>query len=178
MANETLAPTYGNVDHYNLETIDNKGVIQNEALRREHTRAVRARILVDLGRLDDAQREIDDALASNPLDVTALASAWYLARARGDAAQASAYAGLYDTLQLSPLRRLERLAPLGSPVTSAAPTPPRGSEDERFVKRGRRWIGDEEAASEATPDRGEAVNGGGDDDSGPHAPERRSRRRR
>jgi len=98
---------------YAMYVLDNKGAIQNEALRREHTRAVRARILVDQGQIEAAGREIDDALAANPLDVMARASAWYLARARGDEAAMAEHAGVYDTLQASPLRRLERLVPLG-----------------------------------------------------------------
>jgi tetratricopeptide (TPR) repeat protein len=96
-----------------LDALDTNGAIQNTALRAQNTRAIRARILVDLGRLAEAEAQIDDALAVNSLDVTARASAWYLARARGDAAAMAEQASLYQTLQASPLRDLEKLVPLG-----------------------------------------------------------------
>ena len=80
--------------------------------RRELTRTYRARAAVDLGQLELAQVLVAEALERDPLSPEAVASAWYLARAEGEAEAMAAWAERYALVQPSPLRTLERLIPI------------------------------------------------------------------
>jgi tetratricopeptide (TPR) repeat protein len=71
----------------------------------------RARIAVDSGDLEAAEALIDLALEANPLSKEAAASAWYLARARGDDEAMAAWAARYMLLEDSAFLSLERLLP-------------------------------------------------------------------
>lgn len=73
--------------------------------------AIEVRTLVDLGRLDEAR----DLLATlpDPRDVEAIASAWYLHTARGDAAAASHASAAYAARGQAGLRPLTALSPVG-----------------------------------------------------------------
>lgn len=71
---------------------------------------VRSRLLVDLGRYDEAEALLD--ALPDPAEPEALASWWYLSRARGDAAQEARYRRLYEALEPLPHRPLELLDPI------------------------------------------------------------------
>lgn len=72
--------------------------------------AVRARVLVDLGELDEADAVLDEWEGTEEPEL--VASAWYLAHARHDDAAAARLAETYGIVQESRLRTLDRLAPL------------------------------------------------------------------
>jgi len=94
---------------YVLDSVGAPGL----TVREDYTRAIRARAEVDRGALAAARRLVDEALAIDPVDVEAVASAWYLARAEGDEASAAEWAERYALVNASPLRTLEQLIPLG-----------------------------------------------------------------
>lgn len=71
--------------------------------------SVRARVLVDLGDLEGAAALLDQYASDIDPEVTA--SAWYLARARGDRAAMADYARLHRTEESSPRRKLRSLIP-------------------------------------------------------------------
>jgi tetratricopeptide (TPR) repeat protein len=70
--------------------------------------ALRARVLVDAGDFEAAEDLLGRA---DPLDAEVAASAWYLARARGDAAGMQDAGETWARARRSPLRRLEHLVP-------------------------------------------------------------------
>jgi predicted Zn-dependent protease len=72
--------------------------------------AVQARLLVDRGRPDEAA----ELLAGYALetDEDLVASRWYLARARGDAAAMAAAEADYAAVRKSPLRSLDQYLPI------------------------------------------------------------------
>ncbi len=72
--------------------------------------AMRARILIDLDRMDEA-RETIDALP-DPYEREALATRWYLARVSGQAREAERLAREWRALTPNPLRSLSQLIPL------------------------------------------------------------------
>lgn len=71
--------------------------------------AVRARVLADLGDLAGAQELVDRY--ADDVDPDIVATAWYLARKRGDAPAMADYAALYERVRVSPLRDLDQLVP-------------------------------------------------------------------
>lgn len=79
--------------------------------------AVRVRVLVDLGQLDEATQVA--ASLADPTSRDAIASRWYLARALGDAEGARRARDLWDRASISPIRSLEQLIPL--PEQAALP---------------------------------------------------------
>ncbi len=75
-------------------------------------RAIRVRVLVDLGRTDAAIGRFADLLASpHPEDA---ASGWYLARAVGDEVRQAQFRDAWQVLNLNPDRTLEQLIPIAS----------------------------------------------------------------
>lgn len=72
--------------------------------------AIRIRVEVDSGNLDAATAILAEYDHDLGIDMTA--SAWYLARARGDTARIEEYAARYAALQTNPRRTLEQLIPL------------------------------------------------------------------
>ena len=100
---------------------------RNGVLEGPDVDAVRVRALVDLGQLDEAAALLlfnggDDVSRREP---DMLASAWYLARARGDAGAQARYAAAWRASEPSRVRRLEHYVPLDarSPVASATVSP-------------------------------------------------------
>jgi len=83
--------------------------------RYPYARAVRARVQADVGELENAQELADAALASTPFEADAVASAWYVARARGQTQTANALAARYELVQPNPLRTLDKLVPPTEP---------------------------------------------------------------
>lgn len=73
---------------------------------------LRARVLVDLGRLAEA-RQLMAPWQSIP-DEEAVASRWYLARAENDPSSLTNAAAEWDAIRSSPLRTLEQLVPYAS----------------------------------------------------------------
>ncbi len=95
---------------------------RNGVLEGPDVDAVRVRALVDMGQLDEAAALLslnggDDVSRREP---DMLASAWYLARARGDAGAQARYAAAWRSAEPSRLRTLELYVPLDARV---APTP-------------------------------------------------------
>jgi tetratricopeptide (TPR) repeat protein len=77
--------------------------------------ALRARVLTDAGEL----RAAEALLEGLPLDSSeAVASAWHLARARGDAGGQGRAEADWKRVSRSPLRKLEHLAPLAGAVST------------------------------------------------------------
>ena len=74
--------------------------------------AVQARVYVDAGELLDARELLANARQVNPHDPELTASAWYLARAEGDAAAMTELEALYELQQPNALRALGHLVPL------------------------------------------------------------------
>jgi predicted Zn-dependent protease len=74
--------------------------------------ALRARVLVDAGDFDSAEALLARADAG---DGEVAASAWYLARAQGDAVAMARAEALWRVARRSPLRRLEHLVPSDAP---------------------------------------------------------------
>ncbi|MFT6144684.1 MAG: tetratricopeptide (TPR) repeat protein [Myxococcota bacterium] len=73
-------------------------------------RAIRVRVLVDLGRTDAAVQRFADLLASpHPEDA---ASGWYLARAVGDEVREAQFREAWQVLNQNPDRTLEQLIPV------------------------------------------------------------------
>jgi Tfp pilus assembly protein PilF len=72
-------------------------------------RVIQARLFADRGRFDDAEALVERSLAHSPFDPEALASAWYLAQARGWEEEARRYENAYEEIQTNPLRTLEKL---------------------------------------------------------------------
>lgn len=77
--------------------------------------AFAARVLVDLGRLDDAAALMDGLEMSSLLEV--IESRWYLAHARGDVDAMGYHAALWETRNLAPGRSLNDLLPTASGET-------------------------------------------------------------
>jgi predicted Zn-dependent protease len=71
---------------------------------------LRAMVLVDLGRLDEAGAILREYMLAN--ESTVHAAAWYLARARGDSGAMTSASVRYEAVAESPLRRLEHLVPI------------------------------------------------------------------
>lgn len=65
----------------------------------------------DLGDVAEAASILDEALALDATDPEIIASAWYLARARGDTIEMTRLSARYDLLQTNPYRRLDMLVP-------------------------------------------------------------------
>ena len=75
-------------------------------------RVIRARVLTDLGRLDEAE----ELLAGlNPTLAEVAASRWWLATARQDADVAKRRAREWDLVSAHPLRTLDQLRPQDAP---------------------------------------------------------------
>lgn len=74
--------------------------------------AVQARVWIDDGDFGSAHDIIDAAVVANPYDPELVATAWYLARAEGDAEGMASWAELYDVLQPNPYRPLTALVPI------------------------------------------------------------------
>ncbi len=100
---------------------------RNGVLEGPDVDAVRVRALVDLGQLDEAAALLvlnggDDTSRREP---DMLASAWYLARARGDAGAQARYAAAWRAAEPSRVRTLELYVPLDArapaPVTKVSP---------------------------------------------------------
>ena len=87
----------------------------NEVQGAPALRPVRVRVEVDRGDLGRAEQALAAGLAVNPLDPELLASGWYLARARGDAAAQADFAERWGRMNTSPWRRLDRLVPVEYP---------------------------------------------------------------
>jgi tetratricopeptide (TPR) repeat protein len=95
------------------ETADMTARRNRTAKDRQVIRVVLVRTLSDLGRFDEAAELLTLALEADPYDLEAIASAWYLAQARGEAEDARAWARHYERLRgNNPYRELERLLPL------------------------------------------------------------------
>lgn len=73
--------------------------------------AIAVRTLVDLGRVDEAKAAL--AALPDPLDLEALASAWYLSTALGHTDEAAVLADRYASLGAPTQRPLSSLRPLG-----------------------------------------------------------------
>ena len=71
---------------------------------------IEVRILVDLGRLEEAAKLL--ASHANPLDAEVLASRWYLARAQGDGERVERYASWWNEAWGGGNRSLEQLIPI------------------------------------------------------------------
>ena len=76
-------------------------------------KAIEVRLRVDQGLLVQAESLLSEALRISPLRPDVVASAWYLARAKGDLEEMSVLKELYELVQSNPYRRLERLVPAG-----------------------------------------------------------------
>jgi len=76
-------------------------------------KAIEIRLRVDQGLLEQAESILSEALRISPLRPDVVASAWYLARAKGDLEEMSVLKELYELVQSNPYRRLERLVPVG-----------------------------------------------------------------
>ncbi len=74
--------------------------------------AVQARVWVDARNLAEAEELLEHALEQSPYDPELMASAWYLARARGDADEMELWAQRYEAAQVNHLRTLSALVPL------------------------------------------------------------------
>ncbi|MBT3222098.1 MAG: tetratricopeptide repeat protein, partial [Proteobacteria bacterium] len=72
--------------------------------------AIEARILVDLGKIEEARAKIADQ--SNSLDADVLASRWYIARGEGNLAEAERYAAWWDEAWGGGNRSLSQLIPV------------------------------------------------------------------
>ena len=76
-------------------------------------KAIEVRLRVDQGQLDKADALLSEAQMISPLRPDVVASAWYLARAKGDTEEMNVLKELYELVQSNPYRRLERLVPAG-----------------------------------------------------------------
>jgi len=89
-----------------LEMLDRQWFLETESPIRD---AIRARVLVDLGQMEEAEALL--VQMADPGQSEALASRWYLASHLEDPAGAADLAGIWRWLVPNPQRRLEQLYP-------------------------------------------------------------------
>ncbi len=100
-------------------------ILVSEAMqtqRNSGARSVRLRTLVDLGRMDLPNDRMERLLPSNHPDD--LATAWYIARARGEVELQAAIAARWRVANANPSRTLEQLIPLATAASGIAPGDP------------------------------------------------------
>lgn len=87
--------------------------VNNQAQNSPSLAGARVRVAVDRGRLEEATEALAEAEARKPFDPDVVAAAWYLARARGDAAELARREDQWATVNTSPLRNLDQQIPRG-----------------------------------------------------------------